>query len=65
LKAVRVTLKGKGLLGYINERRVRPNEGAEAQDECNMMDNQIMTLIFNSLEPQLSEIFYCETTLEL
>jgi hypothetical protein len=29
------------------------------------MDSQTMTLISNSLESQLSEIFYCETTLEL
>jgi hypothetical protein len=30
-----------------------------------MIDSQVMILISNSLEPQLSEIFYCETTLEL
>jgi hypothetical protein len=30
-----------------------------------MIDSQVMTLISNSLEPQLSEIFYSETTLEL
>jgi hypothetical protein len=30
-----------------------------------MIDSQVMTLISNSLEPQLSEIFYYETTLEL
>jgi hypothetical protein len=30
-----------------------------------MVDSQVMTLILNSLEPQLSKIFYCETTLEL
>jgi gag-polypeptide of LTR copia-type len=64
-KAARVTLKGKGLLGYINGGRVRPSEGIEAQDEWDMIDRQVMTLISNSLEPQLSEIFYIETALEL
>jgi gag-polypeptide of LTR copia-type len=39
LKAARVSLKSKRLLGYINGTRVRSNGGAEAHDECNMMDN--------------------------
>jgi hypothetical protein len=31
-----------------------------------MIDSQVMTLIINSLEPQLSEgFYYCETTTEL
>jgi hypothetical protein len=30
-----------------------------------MMDSQVMTLISNSLESQLFETFYCETTLDL
>jgi uncharacterized membrane protein YgcG len=30
-----------------------------------MIDSQAMTLISNSLEPQLSKTFYCETTSEL
>jgi hypothetical protein len=30
-----------------------------------MIDSQVMTLISNSLEPQLSETFYSETTLKL
>jgi gag-polypeptide of LTR copia-type len=64
-KAARVTLKGKGLLGYVNGGRVRPSEGIEAQDEWDMIDSQVMTLISNSLEPQLSETFYSETALEL
>jgi gag-polypeptide of LTR copia-type len=64
-KAARVTLKGKGLLRYVNGSRIRPSEGAEAQDEWDMIDSQVMTLISNSLEPQLSETFYCETTNEL
>jgi hypothetical protein len=53
-KTAKVTLKSKWLLGYVNESRVRSNEGAKAQDEWNMMDSQAMTLISNSLEPQLS-----------
>jgi hypothetical protein len=64
-KATKVTLKGKELLGYVNESRVRPNERARVQDEWDMMDSQAMTLILNSLESQLSEFFYCETVLEL
>jgi gag-polypeptide of LTR copia-type len=64
-KAARVTLKGKGLLGYINGSRIKPKEGIEAQDEWDMIDSQVMTLISNSLEPQISETFYCETAVEL
>jgi gag-polypeptide of LTR copia-type len=64
--AVRVTLKGKGLLGYINGNKVRPIFGAETQEEWELLDSQVMTLITNSLQPQLSEEFcYCETTTEL
>jgi gag-polypeptide of LTR copia-type len=64
-KAARLTLKGKGLLGYVNGNRVRPTEGAEVQDEWDMIDSQVMTLISNFLDPQLSETFYCETSSEL
>jgi gag-polypeptide of LTR copia-type len=64
-KVARVTLKGKGLLGYVNANRVRPIEWVKSQDEWDMVDSQVMTLISNSLEPQLSETFYCEITLEL
>jgi gag-polypeptide of LTR copia-type len=32
-KAVRVTLKGKGLLSYINGNKIRPTSGVEAQEE--------------------------------
>jgi seryl-tRNA synthetase len=40
--------------------------GAEDQEDCDIMDSQAMTLITNSLEPQLSETFcYCETTTKL
>jgi gag-polypeptide of LTR copia-type len=64
-KTAKVTLKGKRLLGYVNGSRVRPNKRVGAQDEWDMVDSQAMTLISNSLQPQLSETFYCETTLEL
>jgi hypothetical protein len=53
------------LLGYVNGNRVRPTEGVESQDEWDMVDSQVMTLISNSLELQLSETFYCETTLKI
>jgi hypothetical protein len=53
------------LLGYVNRSRIRPSEGAEAQDEWDIIDSQVMTLISNSLEPQLSETFYCEISNEL
>jgi hypothetical protein len=53
------------LLGYVNESRVRPSERVGVQDEWDMVDSQAMTLILNSLEPQLLVSFYCETTLEL
>jgi hypothetical protein len=44
---------------------VRPSERVGVQDEWDMVDSQAMTLILNSLEPQLLVSFYCETTLEL
>jgi hypothetical protein len=50
---LRVTLKGKGLLGYINGNKVQPIFGVEAQEEWEMLDSQVMTLITNSLQPQL------------
>jgi gag-polypeptide of LTR copia-type len=65
-KAARVTLKGKGLLGFINGNKIRPETGTEEQEEWDMVDSQGMTLITNSLEPQLSESFcYCEIAAEL
>jgi gag-polypeptide of LTR copia-type len=64
-KPAKVTLKGKGLLGYVNASRVRPSERVEAQDEWDMIDSQVMTLITNSLEPQMFETFYSKTTLVL
>jgi gag-polypeptide of LTR copia-type len=64
-KAARVTLKGKGLLGYVNGNRVRPTEGTEVQDEWDMIDSQVMTLISNSLDPQLFKTFYYENSSEL
>jgi gag-polypeptide of LTR copia-type len=65
-KAARVTLKCKGLLGFINENKIRPETGTEEQEEWDMVDSQVMTLITNSLEPQLSESFcYCEIAAEL
>jgi hypothetical protein len=40
--------------------------GAEEQKDWDIMDSQAMTLITNSLEPQLSQTFcYCETATEL
>jgi hypothetical protein len=53
------------LLGYVIGSRVRSSDRAEVQDELDKLDSQAITLISNSLEPQLSEIFYCEITLEL
>jgi gag-polypeptide of LTR copia-type len=44
-KAVRVTLKGKALLGYVNESKVRPIEGVKLHDEWNMV-----VLVCNNLE---------------
>jgi gag-polypeptide of LTR copia-type len=64
--AARVTLKDKKILDFINENKIRPETGAEEQEEWDMVDSQAMRLITNSLEPQLSESFcYCETAAEL
>jgi hypothetical protein len=60
-----VTLKGKGLLGYVNGNRVRPTKGAEVQDEWDMIDSQVMILISSSLDPQLSETIYCKTSSDI
>jgi gag-polypeptide of LTR copia-type len=65
VKSIKVTLKGKGLLEYVNGSKVRPSEGIEAQDEWDMINSQVMTLISNSLELQLSKTFYNEIALEL
>jgi gag-polypeptide of LTR copia-type len=65
-KAAKVTLKNKGLLGFINENKIRSQIGAEEQEDWDIMDSQAMTLITNSLEPQLFETFcYCKTAAEL
>jgi gag-polypeptide of LTR copia-type len=65
-KTARVTLKGKSLLRFINGAKRRPEEGIEAQDDWKILDRQSMTLITNSFEPQLLDLFvHCETALEL
>jgi gag-polypeptide of LTR copia-type len=65
-KTSKVTLKGKGLLGFISGARERPAEGLDAQEDWDMLDGQTMTLISNSIEPQLIDLFvHCETTFEL
>jgi hypothetical protein len=53
-----MTLKGKRLLAYINESRIRSSE-------WDIWNSQAMILISNSLEPQLFETFYCEIALDL
>jgi hypothetical protein len=61
-----VTLKGKGLLGFISGVRGRPPEGLVAQEDWDMLDGQTMTLISNSIEPQLIDLFvHCEMAFEL
>ncbi|KAF3319907.1 gag-polypeptide of LTR copia-type [Carex littledalei] len=65
-KAARVTLRAKGLLGYVNGNKKKPKECTDAQEEWDMIDSQAMTLITNSIEPQLSTSFWtCETATEL
>ena len=65
-KGARVTLKGKGLLGYIDGSKKRPETTGDAQEVWDMADSQAMTLIANSLEPQLNNMFcYYEIAKEL
>ena len=65
-KGARVTLKGKGLLGYVNGSKKRPEAAGDAQEIWDMADSQAITLITNSLEPQLNNMFcYYETAAEL
>jgi hypothetical protein len=44
-KTSKVTLKGKGLLEFISGARKRPAKRLDAQEDWNMLDEQIMTLI--------------------
>ncbi|KAJ4786511.1 01P13-2 [Rhynchospora pubera] len=65
-KAAKTSLKGKGLLGFINGNRPRPTSTGDAQENWDILDGQTFTLILNSLNPQLNEIFvHCETAKEL
>jgi len=65
-KAAKVTLKAKRLLGYVNGSKKRPTQNADDQEEWDMIDSQAMTLITNSIDPQLSTSFWtCETAAEL
>jgi gag-polypeptide of LTR copia-type len=56
-KAAKISLKGKGLLGFINGNRPRPTDLGDAQEEWDILDGQTFTLILNSLNSQLLEIF--------
>jgi gag-polypeptide of LTR copia-type len=56
-KTAKVTLKGKGLLGFISGAREQPKEGIDAQEDWDMLDGQSMTLISNSIKPQLVDLF--------
>ena len=64
-KDARTTLMGKGLLGFITGSRVRPQEGANEQEEWDIIDSQVRTLIKNSIEPNLAEEFFAQTAQEL
>jgi len=65
-KATKIFLKGKGLLGFINGNRPRPTDTGDAQEEWDILGGQIFTLILNSLNSQLTEIFvHYETSKEL
>ena len=65
-KSSRVSLKGKGLLGFITGDKKRPDKSGDAQEDWDIADGQTVTLIMNSLEPQLSEMFcYYDTAVEL
>jgi gag-polypeptide of LTR copia-type len=56
-KAAKISLKGKGLLGFINGNRPRPTNTGDAQEEWDILDGQTFTLILNSLNSHLLEIF--------
>jgi gag-polypeptide of LTR copia-type len=56
-KAAKISLKGKGLLGFINGNRPRPIDTGDAQEEWDILDGQTFNLILNSLNSQLLEIF--------
>jgi gag-polypeptide of LTR copia-type len=65
-KAAKISLKGKGLLGFINGNRPRPTDTGDAQEKWDILDGQTFTLILNSLNSQLIEIFvHYETAKEL
>jgi gag-polypeptide of LTR copia-type len=65
-KAAKISLKGKGLLGFINGNRPRPTDTGDAQEKWDILDGQTFTLILNSLHSQLTEIFvHYETAKEI
>jgi gag-polypeptide of LTR copia-type len=39
-KAAKISLKGKGLLGFINGNRPRPTDTGDAQEEWDILDGQ-------------------------
>jgi len=65
-KAATISLKGKGLLGFINGNRPRPANPGDAQEDWDILDGQTFTLILNSLNPELTDIFvHYETAQEI
>jgi gag-polypeptide of LTR copia-type len=55
-KAARISLKGKGKLGYINGTRPRPVAITEAE-EWEVQDSIILSWLLHSMEPNISEEF--------
>jgi gag-polypeptide of LTR copia-type len=53
-KAVRISLKGKGKLGYINGTRPKPIIAIEAE-EWEVQDSLILSWLLHSMEPNISE----------
>lgn len=62
-RQARVSLKGRGKLGFIDGSDKRPDKNPR---EWDMNDSQVMTWITSSMEPELAQVFvFCETSKEL
>ncbi|GAV61310.1 UBN2_3 domain-containing protein, partial [Cephalotus follicularis] len=61
--AVTIALVGRSKSGYINGKIKAPNPQDPKFEEWEANDNQVMSWLFNSMEPQVCEIFaYSKTS---
>ncbi|GAV82301.1 UBN2_3 domain-containing protein, partial [Cephalotus follicularis] len=65
-RAVIIALRGCSKLGYVNGEIAKPNASDPNFLDWEMNDNNVMTWLFNSMDPSIYDIFpYSETTRDL